>query len=168
MCPPSRAACASRSATAAATSFGSSTMTSSTSSLTSRRPRALSSAPLLPSSATAMGGRSVAWGKPCFSHVPPSSLKYASQHTSPFAVCWKEKQWGNLPVPPVPLHAALERASRLAGRELFRALHCCLYGVEERSAHAGLFELADRVNRGPAGRCHRLAQLDRVHLLVAQ
>ena len=49
-----------------------------------------------------------------------------------------------------------------------RALHRRLDRVQERGADARLLELADRGDRRPARRGHRLAQLDRVHPLVAQ
>src|SRR5262249_25899872 len=52
--------------------------------------------------------------------------------------------------------------------ELLRALHRSLDRVEERRAHAGLLELADRGDRRPARRRDGLPQLDRVHSLVAE
>src|SRR5207302_1168922 len=46
--------------------------------------------------------------------------------------------------------------------------HRGLDRVQERGAHTRLLELADRGDRGAAGRGDGLAQLDRVHLLVAE
>src|SRR3954465_13103552 len=52
--------------------------------------------------------------------------------------------------------------------EFARAVHRGLDRVEERGAHPSLLELADRGDRRAAGRRNRLAQLDRMHALVAE
>src|SRR3954454_9891127 len=56
----------------------------------------------------------------------------------------------------------------LAIRQFACPGHRRLNRVQERGADAGLLELADRRDRRAAGRRHRLAQLDRMHALVAQ
>src|SRR6185436_15737037 len=57
---------------------------------------------------------------------------------------------------------------RIATGELARAVHGRLDRVQEGGADAGLLELADRRDRRPARRSDHLAQLDGVHLQVAQ
>src|ERR1700761_2289769 len=53
-------------------------------------------------------------------------------------------------------------------RELACPVHRGLNRVQERGADAGLLELADRGDRRAARRGDRLAQLDRVHALIAE
>ena len=62
----------------------------------------------------------------------------------------------------------LDVGHRSPAASSLRTLHRCLDRVQERGAHACLLELADRANRRAARRGDRLAQLDRMHLLVAQ
>src|SRR5580765_5679676 len=83
--------------------------------------------------------------------------------------------------PPIRAVAASRKATSAAGSsattisislaiaaELARSRHCRLDRVQERGAHAGLFELADRGDRCPARGGDRFAQLDRMDLLVTQ
>jgi hypothetical protein len=45
---------------------------------------------------------SVAWGKPCFPHEPPSSKLRLAVRAAEIAANGEEKGWGNLPVSPGP------------------------------------------------------------------
>src|SRR5438874_9851788 len=59
-------------------------------------------------------------------------------------------------------------ALRATGRQLLRALHRRLDRVEEGGANACPLELPDRADRRAAGGGDHLAELHRMHLLVAQ